>query len=41
VSDADLLAAGCGITFLFFGGVYIFAQERLLHGGEDDDGDEQ
>ena len=41
MSDPDLFAAGAGITLLFLGGVFIVVRERFLHGGEDDDGDEQ
>ncbi len=37
MNDPDLFAAGCGVTFLFLGGVYIVIRERFLHGEEDDD----
>lgn len=37
MNDVDLFVAGCAITFLFLGGVYIVVRERFLHGGEDDD----
>ena len=37
MNDPDLFAAGLGVAFFFFGGVYIVVRERFLHGGEDDD----
>jgi hypothetical protein len=32
VSDGNLFAIGCGVVFLFFAGVYVFARERFLDG---------
>jgi hypothetical protein len=36
-TDANLFAAGLGITFLFLGGVYSAIRERFLHGGCDEE----
>lgn len=36
MSDADLFAAGIGITFLFFGGVYIALRERFLEADDEE-----
>jgi hypothetical protein len=32
VSDGNLFAIGCGVAFLFFAGVYVYARERFLDG---------
>jgi hypothetical protein len=40
MSDPDLFAAGMGITFLFFAGVYVAARERFLEHESYEDEDE-
>ena len=42
MTDPDLLAAGVGVTFLFFAGVYIVARESFRRSMEDeDDGEDE